>query len=130
MNDLPVFTIDPHEKIAILCTNFIFELETEKKQYKILIPHGFEWNGMSIPRIAWVSVGCPFGPRHVLAGLVHDFLYQKKLYSRKETDEIMRQILIQSGESKYATSKMYWAVRVFGRFFWKNGDKRKTIKRV
>ena len=39
------------------------------------IEAGFEWDGMSIPRIAWTLMGSPFLPRFKEASLIHDYLY-------------------------------------------------------
>jgi len=128
--DEPVYTVDAHHKVGILVQDFKFEFFLNGKLHVIDVQHGFEWDGMSIPRIAWASVGCPFGPRHVLSGLIHDYLYTKKLLKRKQADELMDAILKSRGEGRYARFKIYRSVRLFGGFAWSKAGPKKPISRA
>lgn len=125
----PVFTMAPKRELGILTHDFRFEFYRFGRYHQITIEHGFEWDGMSIPRVAWASVGCPFGPKHTTAGLVHDYLYRTKLLTRKQADELMLAILKSDGEGWYARQKMYHAVRLFGRSSWFKAEKKQGVLR-
>ena len=96
----------------------IFNYEVRKLGYRIIIAKGFVFDGASIPRVFWPSTGCPFRPKYRAAAVVHDYLYSIKA-DRKLADQIFKQMLLDAGVSKYAASKMYLAVRMFGKIFWK-----------
>lgn len=103
-------------------------------EYKI--HKGFIWDGASIsPFLAW------FMRRDGIcraASCIHDFLYtygcidvryyQSKskyftgsMYTRKEADELFRDVLIESGYPKWKAKIAYRAVRMFGSKYW-NGN--------
>ena len=84
----------------------------------ILIEKGFEWNGASIPRFLWTSVGSPFWPKFMAASMVHDKLYNMGLasgYTKKQADELFKKILLSEGVSECKAHLMYLAVRAAGR---------------
>ena len=75
----------------------------------------------SIPRIFWM-IYPPFG-LYTLAGIVHDFLYSKEgstqVRSRKEADDIFLEIMKETGVSWHTRTIFYYAVRLFGKRFFK-----------
>lgn len=84
----------------------------------ILIEKGFEWDGASIPRILWTSVGSPFQPKFMAASMVHDKLYEMGKasgYTKKQSDELFKKILINEGVRETKAHLMYLAVRAAGR---------------
>jgi hypothetical protein len=99
----------------------VFNYEARVLGHRIIIPKDFVFNGASIPRIFWVTTGCPFRPKYKAASLVHDYLYRIKA-NRKLADLIYRQLLLDSGVGKYNAGKQYRAVRAFGGRAWKKGE--------
>lgn len=87
---------------------------------KIEVPHGFIFDGASIPRFAWSLLGLyPFSSEVVRAGLIHDFLYRKQFLTRHEADDVLRRILIYEGIlSPAKIAIIYNAVRVAGGPFY------------
>lgn len=93
----------------------------------LMVPKGFETDGASIPRFAWITTGTPFDPRHLRAAVLHDFNYQCGKMKRVAADKLFRRMLLEDGVHPYQAGKMYWALRVFGRIVWrryrKNGGR-------
>lgn len=82
------------------------------------VPKGFETDGASIPRFAWITTGTPFDPKHIRAAVLHDFMYQAGIVERKAADDLFRQMLREDGVGGYQAGKMYFALRIFGRIAW------------
>lgn len=80
----------------------------------IVVPIGFIYDKGSVPRAAW-----PLIPRDdrsgTIAFLVHDYLYTEKITTRKEADQIMYELLLAGGMSRFRASAAYRAVRAA---FW------------
>lgn len=79
-----------------------------------VIPAGFIWDGMSIPKPFWSVVGSPFCAQHLVAGLVHDYGYRTGWLPKRTIDIMMKDILRDHGESRLNIQRMYLAVRLFG----------------
>lgn len=80
---------------------------------RITVPKGFVYNKGSVPRAFWWLM-----PRDDRTGgvawQIHDLLYDKKLgrfLSRKEADQIMYELLLIGGMSKFRASLAYAGVR-------------------
>jgi hypothetical protein len=89
----------------------------------ILVEKGFEWDGASIPRILWVTVGSPFQPEFMAASMIHDKLYElgpASGFTKKQADELFKKILIAEGVSETKAHIMYMAVRAAGRGNYRN----------
>ena len=87
----------------------------------IIIPKGFRWDGISIPKAAsWLI---PRWGEANLAALVHDFLYDvdSDHSDRKEADDILYETLVTLGVSKWKAYIMYVSVRAFGKSSYKKG---------
>jgi len=50
----------------------------------------------------------------IIAFYLHDMLYATNLWTRKEADQLLREVLKLSGYNLYQRNKYYWAVRLFG----------------
>ena len=96
----------------------VYNFEARVMGYRIEIARGFVFDGASIPRVFWMTTGCPFRPRYRAASLVHDYLYSIKA-NRKLADLIFKQMLLDAGVSKYTAGKMFRAVRLFGKKAWR-----------
>jgi hypothetical protein len=104
---------------------------------EFVIFKGFVFDGASIPRWTWSLLGLgPVGP-HLAAACLHDFLYEnrgqipehrgsvkqddklvKMVFSRKEADDLFKEILKLSCLSSFRVWAMYRAVRIFGQKAW------------
>jgi hypothetical protein len=84
----------------------------------IAVPAGFEFDGASIPPLAWPIIGSPFDPRFVRAALLHDWIYSSHLMPRKEADIAFRDILLADGVGDWRAELMYRAVRLAGVASW------------
>jgi len=83
----------------------------------ITVPKGFKTDFASIPQIFW-SLAPPDG-KYTGAAIVHDYLYQKKVYSRKRSDQIFLEAMKVQKVSWWRRRLMYRAVRLFGWLAWK-----------
>lgn len=97
----------------ILLKDFIWE---DPILGPIIVPAGFIFDGASIPKAAWTGLGLhPFSSEVVRAGLIHDYLYAKKLLPREDCDKVLRRILRYENELSGVTiSIIYGAVRLAG----------------
>lgn len=81
------------------------------------IPKDFVWDGASIPMMLWPVYGTPFDSRHLAGGLIHDAIYGGtigEVFTRKEADQIYRQIIRACGVGWWQATKEYFAIRLFG----------------
>jgi hypothetical protein len=86
-----------------------FTVETSKGT--IIIPKGFKTDLASSPRLAWIFIP-PFG-RYTLAAIVHDYLCEIKMFSRKENDVIFYEKMLDYGTYKWKAKIMYSSVRFY-----------------
>ena len=100
---------------------FVYKV-TSGKIYRI--PKGFEFDGASIPRMVQDIIGGAFLPQFLAAAAVHDYLYEKRIGSRKVADKVLKEILIANKVPKAKASVMYAAVRVGGWYYWRKCDER------
>ena len=90
-------------------------LETEYvKGYEI--PVGYQTDGASVPQFLW-SLLPPSG-KHSRAALLHDWLYDNKIGTRKEADMLFLQEMLDSGVTKWKAYTMYYGVRLFAKGHW------------
>ena len=83
---------------------------------ELFIHKGFVSNGASVPKILW-GIYSPYGT-YTMAAIVHDYLYENNLYTRKFAD---RQFLIDMGKcgtNKFTKWLFYYIVRIFGSLNW------------
>lgn len=88
----------------------------------ILVKKGFEYDGASIPRFFWITIGSPYDPCFMRPALFHDYLYSSQEYDRKFADDLLYALLIKNKVSKFKAYKIYLAVRMFG---WRHWDRKK-----
>ena len=81
----------------VLADAYTARLDVGPSTYDIDVPAGFASDGASIPRWLWPLVGHPFAPIRARASLLHDWLYESKIVSRAEADDIYRTVLIETG---------------------------------
>lgn len=99
------------------------EAEKEFRSWeKIVVPQGFVSNGTSIPRILW-SIWPPHD-YYVKAAILHDYLYNRGIGTRKEADKVFYEALKVLGTPTWLSKCFYWGVRLFGKKYSNHKDKR------
>ena len=97
----------------------------------ITVPLGFTTDGASIPAIARTLTGwAKFEGPQRWAGILHDWLYYQPGYDRKRADQVFREVLRNEGASRFKTSTMYWAVRLFGGAAYRSNQSRDVEDRI
>lgn len=95
------------------------------------IPAEFHWDGASIPRISWTTLGfTPFHPKVMRASLLHDFLYSQEIGARKEADALFHKLLLADGVPEGAADLMFAAVRTFGSVVWRDAEDQAMLDAV
>ena len=107
---------------------FKYYIGYEGSNNVIIVPKGFITDGASIPRIFWTIVGHPFS-EFAQAAVLHDFLYDRRIYTRKRSDEIFYEAMGVLKVSKWKRMVMYQAVRRFGWMPWLHHIKAQLKKR-
>lgn len=79
----------------------------------IAVPAGFVTDLATIPRIFW-SVLQPDG-KYAKAAIIHDYLYDNALRTKKDADLIFLDGMTVLGVPKWKRTIMYCAVRLFGK---------------
>lgn len=92
----------------MLLSDFIFSA----KGAVYRIPHGFWYNGASVPMLFWQLVCSPHDPRIIERALIHDWLYTTKILPRADADALLVAELDGMGAVRKASIKA--AVRAFG----------------
>ncbi|ECJ4438861.1 DUF1353 domain-containing protein [Salmonella enterica subsp. diarizonae] len=91
---------------------FAFYL-SEDNSDAIEVPAGFITDLATIPRIFW-SLMPPDG-KYAKAAIIHDYLYDNALRTKREADRIFLDGMTVLGVPRWKRTIMYWAVRLFGR---------------
>jgi hypothetical protein len=84
------------------------------------VPKFFQYDGASIPAIAWQIIGTPFNPRFMIASVFHDWLYHTHQVPRAAADKLHYDILKEDGVIEWKAAAMNYAVRRFGEPYWAN----------
>lgn len=100
----------------ILFADWSFTIDD--KEY--FIPAGYAYDGASVPRLVWPIIGQPFCPDFAAPALAHDVLYLTHAVIRSVADEVLYQLLRQSGVGAIRAKTMWAAVRSCASFAWKN----------
>jgi hypothetical protein len=86
----------------------------------IHVPRFFQYDGASIPAVAWQIIGTPFNPRFMIASVFHDWLYHTHQVPRPAADKLHYDLLVEDGVAPWKASAMNFAVRRFGESYWAN----------
>lgn len=78
----------------------------------ITIYQGFVWDGASIPKSLWSTIGCPSD--YLYESCLHDALYASCIYNRKDSDKMFYKALVAMGVDTVKALTMYLAVRAGG----------------
>ncbi|EBD5548504.1 DUF1353 domain-containing protein [Salmonella enterica] len=91
---------------------FAFYLSDDNSDV-IEVPAGFVTDLATVPRVFW-SVMPPDG-KYAKAAIIHDYLYDNALRTKKKADLIFLDGMAVLGVPKWKRIVMYLAVRIFGR---------------
>ncbi|HHX9832721.1 TPA: DUF1353 domain-containing protein [Salmonella enterica subsp. enterica] len=79
----------------------------------ISVPAGFITDLASVPRIFWTFM--PPDGKYAKAAIIHDYLYDNALRTKKEADRIFLDGMTVLGVPKWKRIVLYLAVSIFGR---------------
>ncbi|EKZ3211521.1 DUF1353 domain-containing protein [Salmonella enterica] len=91
---------------------FEFYLSSDSSDV-IAVPAGFVTDLASVPRIFWTLL--PPDGKYAKAAIIHDYLYDNALRTKKEADLIFLDGMTVLGVPKWKRTIMYYAVRLFGK---------------
>lgn len=86
--------------------------------FDVAIPKGYVSDGYSIPRLAWLLVGHPFGQEHLIPAFVHDYLcdtastYQQRVIA----DAVFFCLMAKYDVPYWKRVVFYVSVRFWGRY--------------
>jgi len=78
---------------------------------------GWETDWASVPRLMW-RLFPPMG-RHTFAAILHDYLYEKRIGTRKRADRLFLIVMESCHVPYWRRWAMYYAVRWFGARAWR-----------
>lgn len=89
--------------------------------FYVLVPRDFVSDGYSIPKLAWVLAGHPFGQAHMMPAYVHDYLCNTATsYSERVlADAVFFHLLYKYNVPSWKRVTFYVLVRCWGRYMWK-----------
>lgn len=79
----------------------------------ISVPAGFITDLATVPRIFWILL--PPDGKYAKAAIIHDYMYDNALRTKKEADLIFLDGMTVLGVPRWKRTIMYYAVRLFGR---------------
>ena len=86
----------------------------DHSKWEILVPKGYKTDFWTIPRILRPI----FNPTAHLAYVLHDYIYENKTYSRKDSDIILSQALIAEWMNRIGVLLVWLWVRAFGWLYY------------
>lgn len=92
---------------------------------KVVIPAGFVTDYASIP--SWAAhFGFPKRGPYDAAAAIHDYFYWMQKCSRRQADKLMRIAMKESDVDWFRRNVIYFMVRIFGHFAWRDNAKSKN----
>lgn len=116
----PPFVFDQDGRSAVLHGPLIYNHPLKR----LRVPEGFRTDFASIPRGLWNLL--PKLDRHLLAAVLHDWLYSTALVPKPECDAIFLAAMAELGVSRWKRYAMYLAVRLCGLPAWRAHRKRES----
>lgn len=86
------------------------------ENHYIIVPEGFITDFASVPRPFWIFL--PPDGIYTQSAVLHDYLYNKKMFPRKECDRLFLEAMKALNVAKMTRTLMFWAVRLFGYIPW------------
>lgn len=88
--------------------------------WTITAPAGFETDGASIPRFFWRLIGPPLAGKYAPAAVLHDYLYQRQIFTRRGSDVVFKFMMETLGVPQWKINLIYYGVRLGGWLPWRN----------
>lgn len=88
------------------------------EEYGFVLPEGYVSDGASIPGCLRWLLGDPMQKPRVFAAIVHDWLYDSHIVSRKRADQIYMELCVRYGFPRYKAVFEYHFIRWFGGGHW------------
>jgi len=114
----------PDNRQRILTRRYYFTFQYHGKPVRAYIRKNFVWDGASIPRAFWTSVGSPFCGKHRLGAIPHDGFYEGVVYNaetnerialtRSEADDLLLSCCIFKKQNWLTRNKIWVGVRGWG----------------
>lgn len=95
-----------HNGNWILLEDFTYHIGYKWSHETIIVPAGFIFNWMSIPRIFW-WFSHPMTSDTIIASLLHDYLFDTKMYSLERSDYIFYDTLLACQVNQYKAIVLY-----------------------
>jgi hypothetical protein len=103
---------------------FIYEVGHRGSGHLLIVPPGFETDFASVPfGFRWLV---PVVGRHGKAAVLHDWLYETHIVSRRRADEIFFEAMGVLGVPAWRKWLAWAAVRLFGATAWRRAALLKT----
>lgn len=109
----------------IMMKEYVYEVGKIGSGDKVIVPEGFITDFASIPRPLW-SFLPPWG-KYGKAAIVHDYLYDTAIRTRKDSDSIFLEIMKNSGVNTLIRNIIYYSVRTFGWVFYNRDNKSSQV---
>jgi hypothetical protein len=101
-----------------------FHIRIGEDVYSIL--QGFDYDGASIPRLVWPTIGHPMGVRKQVPAGFHDGFYASNIIGRHLSDDLFLELLEAFEESWFCRNKCWAAVRTCGGFVYPKTEAEKA----
>lgn len=112
-----VVSLESDGKHWVLEAEFEYYTDILGERVYIKVPAGFETDFASIPKIFHSFI--EDRDKYNKASVVHDWLYNSKIYDRKTADRIFLEAMLVLGINKVKAYFFYYTVRLFGWIFWR-----------
>lgn len=101
-------------KSFVRCLTEDFVFTVDNLEFTIL--KGFWYDGASIPKVLWSTVGSPFTGNYVIPTLVHDVFYATHFFPRYKADCILYEMNRYCDVGWFKNNSIYYGVRSGG--YW------------
>lgn len=108
-----IYTDEERGDIIVLATPLRFTF----KGVEYEIPEGYESDGMSVPRFFWRSLSPKINGKTLRPSIIHDWMYENHIGTRKEADDFYEENLVAKGFGKVKSWLVWLGVRIGG---WKH----------
>lgn len=107
----PVLTLLKKRRVKVYKT-FTFYYK-DKDGESVTIPEGYISDGATIPRIFWIFF--PPIDDYAKAAIVHDYMYEHAIKTKKEADRALLNGMLALKEPKWKCYLFYWCAVLVGR---------------
>lgn len=107
-----------HNGNWILLEEFTYHIGYKWSAEIIIVPAGFIFNGMSIPRIFWWFAH-PMTSDTIIASLLHDYIFCTRQYSLEKSDYIFYDALRACQVNQYKAVLLYIGLGFWSWYVWK-----------